>query len=1284
MLRFPVKKIRKQFKLLLLLVLLTSAVWFTYLHINQSKTIKLHFNYGKDGERQTDGTDASRKRDTRSSAGHHKSEDTSDSREDEAADDEPIIGGADSRDQLHIRKFLSQKQKKLLWKPEYKGQANLHVFEDWCGSSIAQLRKNLHFPLYPHTRTTVKKLAVAPKWKNYGLRIFGFLHPYKDGDFQFSVSSDDNSEFWLSPDECPLNARLLVYVGQLGTEWTAPGEFTKFRSQSSKSVHLISSRRYYFEILHKQDDKGSDHVEVGWRPFLPGLKYEVIDSAYISLYTDESSLKMNSVDHIPQTLASHIHLPAEFRPQGLEGDIITPHGADMLRPDPRDTFYSTPMIDHTRLQNVLPACLYSPTYVVKDFPIARYQGLQFVYLSFVYPNDFTRLTHMERENKCFYRESPIYLEKFGFYKYMKMDEEEDDRPFFFPNPDDFLEEEEVVDAEDEAEIVGTHSPRKPSHPSQSSHMHNSSHQHSKTGATPAGREEEEGKEDPKEEEEEEVGEVNSIIRHRKRKQSFHRDRQNERILDRDWGRDHTRGNMRQHTRKGLEEDQPIALLPDVDSVVRGRTLSWVYTGPSDQDLNKKAKAQGGRGDLEVPPKISKSSLLFPQKTSLSALTSRAKQILSNSAHNNYPHTNSNKPVGSKKEKREESKIYITRPRPAKEREKEREQRRERREERASRHPREVFPGVFLYQTGKTTRLVNLGQRRHGGRGGSVVRHLIGAPQLWHSPPTKDSKTSAHNKSVNIQSETAERSFNKVAMTKQLEKIKRKGESRDLRTTVTADLPSKRDIQIPLSYHQEPGPTPASETRLSYTENTIHSQLRVTSYLRTSEITESQHQLNPVSHLTDIDQDTNHSNPDPNPDPEQELEPEEGEMSDYSYEEVEIRPGWAEESINWQRTFSVNAMDFELLRSDWNDLRCNVSGNLQLAESEVVDVLAQYMEKLNEHNGGIYTLLRIINVEKRRDSARGNRYLVELELMERGRSVVRLSEYIYLLLHHGRQGEESVENTDSAPASAPTPLPSASATSFTTQHPSPSTRSSVRPGATPWSTAYAKPLLCQPVMLQWRQDVMVHFVVPVKNQARWVQQFISDMENLHQQTKDDNFSIIIVDFESEDMDVEQALRESSVPKYEYLRREGNFERSAGLQIGVDTIKDSHSIVFLCDLHIHFPLNILESIRKHCVEGRLAFAPIVMRLSCGSSPLEPDGYWEVNGFGLFGIYKSDFDKIGGMNTEEFKDRWGGEDWELLDRVLQNGLEVERLRLRNFFHYYHSKRGMWNSQNKKTSKG
>ncbi|KAJ8271430.1 hypothetical protein COCON_G00102890 [Conger conger] len=1028
-----------------------------------------------------------------------------------SSEDGPYAWEEGRRDLSEIRKFLGEKQNKLPWKPEYKGQANLHVFEDWCGSSVSQLRKNIHFPLYPHSRTTVKKLAVAPKWKNYGLRIFGFIHPYRDGDFQFAVASDDNSEFWLSPDDSPLNARLLVYVGRRGSEWTAPGEFSKFRSQSSKSIHLISSRRYYFEILHKQDDKGSDHVEVGWRPFLPGLKYEVIDSAYISLYTDESSLKMNSVDHIPQTLASH-----SLSPQQTQG--ASQHGADMLKLDPRDTFYSrAPMIEPSHLESVLPSCLYAPTYVVKDFPIARYQGLQFVYLSFVYPNDFTRLTHMERENKCFYRESPIYLEKFGFYKYMKMDEEEDEQPVFFPNPDDFLEEEEGEDPEDEAIPVDSQRARRNgSRPSPAPPP-----SHRPALLTPVTRE--------AEEEEEEEGDV-LAFKSRERREGSTRDPTERRGV--------------------LGEQQQEAETPGsrVPSAPFTRSLSW---------------------------------------SSLSALTSRARQVLSS------PAIKARGPAKPRPNK--ESKVYITRPRPS-----------GGRRGTTPHLPREVFPGVFLYQNGKSTRLTQQdvpprGWARPGGGAGATPSQPEGGAS--------------------------------------------EGQAGEQEGRGHIDAQSQR-----LSVIQPP---PAPPTGLTSPTDT-----RVTSYIRTSEVSTSLGQ-----------EEARGAGP----------EEEEGGVSDYSYEEAEPRPGWAEDSINWQRTFSVNSMDFELLRSDWNDLRCNVSGNLQLAEGEVVELLAQYMEKLNERNGGIYTLLRIINVEKRRDSVRGSRYLVELELMERGKRVVHLSEYVYLLLQQGR-AEDSLEDSAASPAPSSSPGPPAPAAPRPSSPGSPGSPGSPTPGG----TAYVKPLLCQPSLLRWRRDVMVHFVVPVKNQARWVQQFIADMELLHLETKDDNFSIIIVDFESEDMDVEQALRDSQVPRYEYLRREGHFERSAGLQMGVDTIEDSRSIVFLCDLHIHFPFNILESIRKHCVEGRLAFAPIVMRLSCGSSPKEPDGYWEVNGFGLFGIYKSDFDTVGGMNTEEFKDRWGGEDWELLDRVLQHGLEVERLRLRNFFHYYHSKRGMWNAPMKRSPRG
>ncbi|XP_076144107.1 N-acetyl-beta-glucosaminyl-glycoprotein 4-beta-N-acetylgalactosaminyltransferase 1-like [Alosa pseudoharengus] len=1031
--RFPLKKIRKQLKLLLLLVFLTFAVWFTYLHIHQGKVFRLQFSYGKDAEKQVE----------------------------EVPQKPP-----------HEHRLLGDATESQEEERGYKGQANLHVFEDWCGSSVSQLRKNIHFPLYPHSRTTVKKLAVSPKWKNYGLRIFGFIHPYRDGDFQFAISSDDNSELWMSSDTSPLNAHLLAFVGMRGCEWTAPGEFTKFRSQTSEVIHLAASRRYYFEVLHKQDDRGSDHVEVAWRPFLPGLKFDIIDSAYISLYTDESSLMMDNVSHIPQTLASHAGQ------QGLRRlSRARPH-TDMLTSDPRDTFYHIPMISESRLLNVLPSCLYSPTYVLKDFPIARYQGLQFVYLSFVYPNDFTRLSHMEKNNKCFYKESPMYLEKYGFYKYMKMDEEEDDTPFFFPNPDDFLDEEEGADPEEERLV----SDKKP-------------------------------------------------IRREK----------NPRVAN--------------HTNSSL------------------------YT--------------------------------------------LVKRLLGNVPWNPAPAGHS--PVSSHTQRGEGAgSVHSARPQTPE----------------SGERSVEVMPGIFVYRTGNSAPLVHSRHAPPGSVGLSHPNAPVNSHTLSHSNTQPTTTTRPQPDDPSDQPE------DRPASSWSFSSINHPGSS------------------SPSSAPPESRPTPG----LNSSENSLQTMEdnQSTRVSRASGPSVSQ----PVASDTGS-QDSQDSQG--------------GGTSEYSYEEQEdLKPDWEETEINWQRTFSANTVDFETLRSDWNDLRCNVSGNLQLAESEALDLVAQYMERLNKHNGGIYTLRRIVNVEKRRDSARGNRFLLELVLLEGGKREVRVSEYVYLLLRRSRLDDslETREGGAGAPSSPPTSsaLPPHPASP---RSPVPS-RSSVQERATlAWGTSYAKPLLCQPSVLHWRRDVMVHFVVPVKNQARWVVQFISDMEALRQETQDDNFRVVIVDFHSEDMDVERALRESSVPSYEYLRRTGRFERAAGLQAGVDSIQDSHSIVFLCDLHIHFPAMLLESIRKHCVEGRLAFAPIVMRLNCGATPQEPEGYWEVNGFGLLGLYKSDFDRVGGMNTEEFKERWGGEDWELLDRVLQNGLEVERLRLRNFFHYFHSKRGMWNSQTNKVPK-
>ncbi|CAI8005119.1 N-acetyl-beta-glucosaminyl-glycoprotein 4-beta-N-acetylgalactosaminyltransferase 1 [Geodia barretti] len=76
-------------------------------------------------------------------------------------------------------------------------------------------------------------------------------------------------------------------------------------------------------------------------------------------------------------------------------------------------------------------------------------------------------------------------------------------------------------------------------------------------------------------------------------------------------------------------------------------------------------------------------------------------------------------------------------------------------------------------------------------------------------------------------------------------------------------------------------------------------------------------------------------------------------------------------------------------------------------------------------------------------------------------------------------------------------------------------------------------LCHTSNFQWKRNVDVYLVVSVKNLGAWVQHLIHNMEHIYKVTGDERFELVIVDYQSGDLDVAAELRASSLPRYTAL-------------------------------------------------------------------------------------------------------------------------------------------------------
>ncbi|WP_168194028.1 PA14 domain-containing protein [Pontibacter sp. SGAir0037] len=102
---------------------------------------------------------------------------------------------------------------------------------------------------------------------NYGTRIRGYVTAPATGQYTFWLSGDDVAELWLSTSESPAGKVRIAYLDA----YTYSREWTRYSTQQSAKINLEAGKRYYVEVLQKEQG-GGDHVAVGWQ--LPNATFE--------------------------------------------------------------------------------------------------------------------------------------------------------------------------------------------------------------------------------------------------------------------------------------------------------------------------------------------------------------------------------------------------------------------------------------------------------------------------------------------------------------------------------------------------------------------------------------------------------------------------------------------------------------------------------------------------------------------------------------------------------------------------------------------------------------------------------------------------------------------------------------------------------------------------------------------------------------------------------------------------------------------------------------------------
>jgi hypothetical protein len=166
------------------------------------------------------------------------------------------------------------------------GRGNILFEYYWGGGINDRLAQTYANPKWPDGWDTWewRTSFVGPTniGDGYATRVRGYLYPPADGDYTFWISSDNESELFLSTDDNPANIVMIATVMGTTTEgWTNPLEWSKYSAQKSALISLEASKRYYVEVAATEGG-GGDNLAVGWGGPEIGNGPVVIEGQYLS------------------------------------------------------------------------------------------------------------------------------------------------------------------------------------------------------------------------------------------------------------------------------------------------------------------------------------------------------------------------------------------------------------------------------------------------------------------------------------------------------------------------------------------------------------------------------------------------------------------------------------------------------------------------------------------------------------------------------------------------------------------------------------------------------------------------------------------------------------------------------------------------------------------------------------------------------------------------------------------------------------------------------------------